>query len=132
MARDRMPRNRSPRRPNSPGYGDAFTSGWWNLCWRSRIVRRAKTSQHAIAMADSSAGAQWPRSTEAATAQLKAVRFAATSYAGATKLLLRTWATAITSPQANVTDSRKLTTGPLFLVVWGHAVLGGYAGGQLG
>jgi hypothetical protein len=63
-----------------------------------------------MAIAESSAGAQWPSSSDAATAQPNAVKFATTSYAGATKLLLSTWATAITSPQANVTDSRMLTT----------------------
>src|SRR3954469_10709472 len=46
---------------------------------KTRIVRRARTSQHAIATEESSAGAQWPSSSEAATAQVKANRFAATS-----------------------------------------------------
>src|SRR4051812_27825565 len=77
---------------------------------RARIVRRAKTNQHAIATAESTAGAQWPSNTEAATAQPKARRLAATSYTGATKFVFTTWATAITTPQANVTDSRRLTT----------------------
>jgi hypothetical protein len=48
------------------------------------MVRRASKIQHRNAIADSSAGSQWPSSTEAATAQPNAVRFAATSYAGAT------------------------------------------------
>src|SRR3954447_9400294 len=71
---------------------------------------RARTNQHAIATAESTAGAQWPSNTEAATAQPKARRLAATSYTGATKFVFTTWATAITTPQANVTDNRRLTT----------------------
>src|SRR3954467_12663470 len=72
-------------------------------------VRRARITQHTIATAESSAGAMWPSSSDATIAQAKAMRFAATSYAGATKSLFMTWATAMTSPQAKVTDSRKFT-----------------------
>ena len=46
---------------------------------RARTVRRARTSQHAIAMAESTAGIKWSSSREAATAQPNAVRFAPTS-----------------------------------------------------
>src|SRR4051794_40789962 len=75
-------------------------------------------------MADSAAGTQWSRRSEAATALPKAVRFAATSCTGATKLLLRTWASAITTPQANVTDRRKGTTALVFLLVASRSVQG--------
>ena len=45
-------------------------------------------------------------------AQANDVRFATTSYTGATNLRLTTWAVATISPQAKVTDRRRLTTGP--------------------
>ena len=46
---------------------------------RASAVRRASTSQHRIAPAESSAGPKCPSSNEAATAHAKAVRFAITS-----------------------------------------------------
>jgi protein-S-isoprenylcysteine O-methyltransferase Ste14 len=85
------------------------------LLRRARTVRRASASQHRIAIDDSSAGTQWVSSKDAATAQPKAIKLATTSYTGAMNRRLRTCATAITSPQAKVTDSRRLTTGPSVL-----------------
>ena len=74
---------------------------------RASAVRRASTSQHRIAPAESSAGPKCPSSNEAATAHAKAVRFAITSWTGAMNRRLKTCATAMTTPQANVTERRK-------------------------
>lgn len=68
-----------------------------------------RATQHAKAIVENPAGTQWSSRIDAASAHANAVRFAATSYRGATNCPLRTWATAMTTPQANVIERSRLT-----------------------
>ena len=79
---------------------------------RARQVRRASTSQQTTANAESDAGSTWPSRVEAAVEDTNAPRFRTTSYVGATKTRLATCATAMRTPQPNVTESRTLTMRP--------------------
>lgn len=84
---------------------------------RDAAVRRARTSQHKTAAVESDTGTQWWSKADADAAHMNARRFATTSYTGATKLRLRTWDTAMTTPHANVTDSSALTMASVWRLV---------------
>lgn len=72
-------------------------------------MRIPSATQHPNAIVENPAGTQWSSRIDAASAHANAVRFAATSYRGAMNCPLRTWATAMTTPQANVIESSRLT-----------------------